>query len=49
MKSNYNDCLTRLLKDEGGYTNNPNDSGGPTNYGITLADYRKYINARRVR
>lgn len=44
MKSNYNDCLTRLLKDEGGYTNNPNDSGGPTNFGITLADYRNYIN-----
>lgn len=44
MKSNYNDCLVRLLKDEGGYSNNPNDSGGPTNYGITIADYRKYIN-----
>lgn len=44
MKNNYNACLTRLLKDEGGYTNNPNDSGGPTNFGITLADYRKYIN-----
>lgn len=44
MKNNYNDCLVRLLKDEGGYTNDPNDSGGPTNYGITLADYRKYIN-----
>src|SRR6266849_529800 len=45
MKNNYNDCLTRLLKDEGGYTNNPNDSGGPTNFGITLTDYSKYIKA----
>lgn len=44
MKQNYNDCLNRLLKDEGGYSNNPNDNGGPTNYGITIADYRKYIN-----
>lgn len=44
MKSNYNDCLQRLLKDEGGYSNNPNDDGGPTNFGITLQDYRKYIN-----
>lgn len=44
MKQNYNDCLTRLLKDEGGYTNDPNDSGGPTNFGITLTDYCKYIN-----
>jgi lysozyme family protein len=43
MKNNYNDCLTRLLKDEGGYTNNPSDPGGPTNFGITLGDYRKYI------
>jgi len=43
MRSNFNDCLGRLLKDEGGYSNNPNDSGGPTNFGITLTDYRKYI------
>jgi lysozyme family protein len=46
MKSNFNDCLTRLLKDEGGYTNNPNDPGGPTNFGITLTDYRKYIDKK---
>lgn len=44
MKNNYQDCLTRLLKDEGGYSNNKNDSGGPTNFGITIADYRLYIN-----
>src|SRR5437773_852028 len=43
MKQNYNDCLNRLLKDEGGYTNDPRDPGGPTNFGITLTDYRKYI------
>lgn len=44
MKENYDVCLQRLLKDEGGYTNNPNDRGGPTNYGITIADYCKYVN-----
>jgi lysozyme family protein len=44
MKNNYNDCLTRLLKDEGGYSNDPNDAGGPTNFGITLKDYCLYIN-----
>lgn len=46
MRNNYQDCLTRLLKDEGGYTNDPNDSGGPTKFGITLTDYRKYINKK---
>jgi len=43
MKNNYNDCLIRLLKDEGGYTNDLSDNGGATNYGITIADYRRYI------
>lgn len=42
-KQNYNECLNRLLKDEGGYTNHPDDKGGPTNFGITIADYRRYI------
>lgn len=42
-KQNYNECLKRLLKDEGGYTNDPNDNGGPTNFGITIADYRRYV------
>ena len=46
MKQNFNDCLNRLLKDEGGYTNDPNDNGGPTNFGITIADYRKYIDRK---
>jgi lysozyme family protein len=44
MKQNYNYCLTQVLKSEGGYTNDPKDHGGPTNYGITIADYRAYIN-----
>lgn len=46
MKQNYNDCLNRVLKSEGGYTNDPRDPGGPTNYGITLADFRMYVNKR---
>ena len=44
MNKNFNDCLNRLLKDEGGYTNDPRDPGGATNFGITLKDYRLYIN-----
>jgi lysozyme family protein len=43
LKSNYNSCLQKVLKDEGGYTNDPADSGGPTNFGITLSDYRRYV------
>lgn len=44
MKQNYDECLRRLLAHEGGYTNHPSDPGGPTNFGITIADYRMYIN-----
>jgi lysozyme family protein len=28
---------------ERGYTNHSADPGGPTNFGITIADYRKYV------
>jgi len=45
MKSNWDFSIKELLKSEGGYTNDPSDSGGPTNFGITIYDYRKYINA----
>jgi len=38
----YDAALTRLLRDEGGYTDHPSDPGGPTNFGITLADARRY-------
>lgn len=40
--ASYELALTRLLKDEGGYTDHPSDPGGPTNFGITLADARRY-------
>lgn len=46
MKNNFNEALQRVLKDEGGYSNDPSDSGGATNFGITIADYRKYINSK---
>jgi lysozyme family protein len=42
VKQNYDDCLKRVLKSEGGYTNDPRDPGGPTNFGITIHDYRSY-------
>lgn len=31
-----------ILKWEGGFVNDPNDSGGATNKGVTLATYRRY-------
>ncbi len=42
-KSTYDAALARVLKHEGGYTNHPSDPGGPTNFGITIHDYRRYI------
>lgn len=41
--SSYDEALSRVLSHEGGYTNDPRDPGGPTNFGITLEDYRRYI------
>ena len=43
MKSSFEVCLPLLLAHEGGYTNHPSDPGGPTNFGITIFDYRKYV------
>lgn len=40
---NYEAALARLLAHEGGYSNHPSDPGGPTKFGITIADYRKYV------
>lgn len=42
-KATYEPALARLLMHEGGYTNHPSDPGGPTNFGITIFDYRKYV------
>jgi lysozyme family protein len=39
----YDEALSRLLTHEGGYSDHPSDPGGPTNFGITIHDYRKYV------
>jgi len=39
----YAEAIRRLLSSEGGYVNHPSDPGGPTNFGITIADYRRYV------
>jgi lysozyme family protein len=38
--STYDEALRRLLVYEGGYSNHPSDPRSPTNFGITIADYR---------
>jgi lysozyme family protein len=42
MKSNYEACLKEVLEQEGGYSNDAGDPGGPTKYGITIFDARMY-------
>lgn len=46
--ANFEAALARVLAHEGGYTNHPSDPGGPTNFGITIADYRKYVKADAI-
>ncbi len=41
--STYDEALRRLLAHEGGYPNHPSDPGGPTSFGITILDYRRYV------
>lgn len=44
MQSNYQYCIEQVLISEGGYTNDPQDPGGPTNWGITIHDVQSYLN-----
>lgn len=41
----YDAAMVRVFADEGGYTNDPKDPGGATNWGITILDARKYWKA----
>lgn len=44
----FNIYAPKLLQLEGGYTNHPDDLGGPTNKGITLATYRAYCGQEKT-
>lgn len=41
-EANREAAITETLKWEGGYSNDAADPGGPTNWGITIADARMY-------
>jgi lysozyme family protein len=38
----FDACMPFIFKAEGGYSDNPADPGGPTNFGITLATLRAF-------
>ena len=42
MKAQFNPAFSATVGLEGGYTNNPADKGGPTNWGITQAVARAH-------
>ena len=42
MQANYVRCLANTLREEGGWTNDPRDPGGPTMRGIIQREYDKY-------
>jgi len=35
--------MSKIIETEGGYVNDPYDSGGPTNYGVTLHTFSAYV------
>lgn len=43
LMSNFDTAMLTVLKNEGGFVDNPHDSGGPTNMGISLKFYRTVI------
>ena len=42
MNRNFDECLSMLLKHEGGFVNHPKDPGGMTNLGITKQVYEEF-------
>lgn len=42
-RNNFDQCLTHVLKHEGGYVNHPADPGGRTNLGVTQKVWEAYV------
>lgn len=45
MQQSFDRALAAVLRHEGGYSNHPADNGGPTNKGITLSNFRRFVKA----
>lgn len=45
MDRNFQRALPLVLKHEGGFVDHPDDPGGATNKGVTLATFRRYVKA----
>ncbi|MGY2995441.1 glycoside hydrolase family 108 protein [Mesorhizobium sp. URHB0026] len=45
MDRNFARALALVLKSEGGWSDNPKDPGGATMNGVTLANFRRYVQA----
>ena len=41
--TDYQECLDKVLKSEGGFVNNPKDPGGMTNLGVTKAVWEEFV------
>lgn len=49
MDRNFARALALVLKSEGGWSDNPADPGGATMKGVTLANFRRYVQANATK
>lgn len=49
MDRNFARSLALVLKSEGGWSDNPKDPGGATMKGVTLANFRRYVQANATK